>query len=148
MRVRPLEEADVQLVDPRLPLHRLDQQGGVYLVAWDGDEPIGHAFLALAGTKLGVPEIQDVYVAPERRRTGVAKALSQAAEDEARRRGCERISLSVGTGNEAARALYAKLGYEDAGIAPERVAGTIELRGRPVEVDDTLFYLVKALQSP
>src|SRR5437763_1873897 len=37
------------------------------------------------------------------------------------------------------------LGFADAGLAPERVAGTIELRGREVVVDDVLLYLVKRL---
>ncbi|HEX6700239.1 MAG TPA: GNAT family N-acetyltransferase [Gaiellaceae bacterium] len=131
-------------VDERLPLHRLGQ-AGTYLVAWDGEEPVGHAFVAWSGTKLGVPEIQDVWVVPDRRRSGVATALSCAAENEARRRGATRISLSVGIGNDAARALYERLGFAEAGLAPERVAGTINLRGQDVQVDDVLVYLVKPL---
>ena len=114
-------------------------------MAWDSDEPVGHAFVAWSGTKLGVPEIQDVWVLPERRRSGVATALTEAAEEEARRTGASRISLSVGIANEAARALYDRLGYADAGVAPELVAGTINLRGEDVEVDDVLLYLVKEL---
>jgi ribosomal protein S18 acetylase RimI-like enzyme len=144
LTIRPLDDAEVAAVDARLPLHRLGQRG-TYLVAWDGADPIGHAFVVWSGTKLGVPEIQDVWVLPERRRGGVATALSRAAEDEARRRGADRISLSVGIGNEAARALYERLGFSDAGLAPERVAGTINLRGQDVEVDDVLVYLVKVL---
>ena len=145
MIVRALTDAEVPAVDARLPLHRLGQRG-TYLVAWDGEEPIGHAFVAWSGTKLGVPELQDVWVAPERRRGGVATALTLAAEEKTRRQGMDRISLSVGIANEAARALYEQLGYEPAGVEPERVAGTIVLRGRPVEVDDTLLYLVKLLK--
>ena len=147
MIVRPLADDDVALVDARLPLHRLGQPG-TYLVAWEGEEPVGHAFLAWSWTKLGVPELQDVWVAPERRRGGVATALTLAAEEETRRQGADRISLSVGIANEAARALYEQLGYEPAGVEPERVAGTILLRGRPFEVDDTLLYLVKPLGRP
>jgi len=142
--VRPLGDDELALVDARLPLHRLGQ-AGTYLVAWDGEEPVGHAFVAWSGTKLRIPEIQDVWVAPERRRTGIASDLTRAAEDEARGRDAERISLSVGIANAAARALYEKLDYADAGVPAERVAGTIVLRGRPVEVDDTLLYLVKPL---
>jgi GNAT superfamily N-acetyltransferase len=141
---RPLADDEVALVDARLPLHRLGQPG-TYLVAWDGDEPVGHAFVAWSGTKLGVPEIQDVWVAPERRRGGIASELTRAAEHEARRRGAIRISLSAGIENATARELYEKLGYAEAGVPAERVAGTIVLRGRPVEVDDTLVYLVKRL---
>ena len=48
-------------------------------------------------------------------------------------------------GNVAARQLYAKLGYTASGVDHVRVSGTITLRGRPFEVDDTLVYLVKAL---
>jgi ribosomal protein S18 acetylase RimI-like enzyme len=142
--VRPLADGEVAAVDARLPLHRLGQPG-TYLVAWDGDQPVGHAFVAWSGTKLGMPEIQDVWVLPERRRTGVATALSRAAEDEAKARGFDRISLSVGLANDAARSLYERLGFADTGLAPERVAGTINLRGLDVEVDDVLVYLVKPL---
>ena len=147
MIIRALTDAEVPAVDARLPLHRLDRPG-TYLVAWEGEEPLGHAFVAWSGTKLGVPELQDVWVKPERRRSGVATALTLAAEDETQRQGADQISLSVGIANEAARALYERLGYEPAGVEPERVAGTILLRGRPFEVDDTLLYLVKPLGRP
>jgi hypothetical protein len=66
---------------------------------------------------------------------------------EARLRGWDTISLSVSEhGNVAAQKLYAKLEYVDAGVDPVRVSGTIMLRGRPFDVDDTLVYLVKALR--
>jgi GNAT superfamily N-acetyltransferase len=81
--IRALIDGDVALVDAHLPLNRLDTwrvAGSTYLVAWDGDTPIGHAHVAWAGTELGVPEVQDVYVVPERRREGVAAALTHAAE--------------------------------------------------------------------
>jgi GNAT superfamily N-acetyltransferase len=95
---------------------------------------------------LGVPEIQDVFVVPEQRRRGIAVQFTEAAEQEARFRGWDTISLSVSErGNVAARHLYAKLGYSDAGVDPVRVSGTIMLRGRPLDVDDTLVYLVKAV---
>jgi ribosomal protein S18 acetylase RimI-like enzyme len=85
-------------------------------------------------------------VLPELRRRGIASQLTRAAEDEARRQGWDRISLSVSQeDNPAARLLYAKLGYVDAGAKPVRLLGQILLRGRPFEVDDTLVYLVKDL---
>jgi GNAT superfamily N-acetyltransferase len=146
LTIRRLAADEVERVDAHLPLHRLGQEG-TYLVAWDDTAPIGHAFLVWTGTKLGVPEVQDVWVAPERRREGVATALTAAAEAEATRQGADRISLSVGHENAEARALYEKLGYEDAGVEPERVVGTILLRGRAVEVDDTLLFLAKPLDA-
>ena len=148
IHVRRLSETDVTVVDDALPLNRLDQwrlEGSTFLVAWDDRRPVGHAHLAWDGTKLQVPEIQDVYVAEDARRRGVATALTRAAEAEALARGHHRISLSVGAGNFAAQALYTRLGFQDAGIEPERVQGTIMLRGEPFDVDDTLVYLVKRL---
>jgi GNAT superfamily N-acetyltransferase len=147
--VTELTQGLVETVDRQLPLNRLDQQareGSTYLIAWEGDQPVGHAHIAWNGTHLGLPEIQDVYVPPERRRRGIASQLTHASEDEARRRGWDRMSLSVSQEeNPAAARLYAKLGYVDAGSEPVRVLGQIMLRGRPFEVDDTLVYLVKEL---
>jgi GNAT superfamily N-acetyltransferase len=147
--VRELTANEVEYVDRHLPLSRLDQhveQGSTYLIAWENDEPVGHAHLAWNGTQLGIPEVQDVYVLPEQRRRGIGTLLTRAAEDEARRRGWNAISLSVSeAGNPEARRLYESLGFGDAGIGPVRVSGTIVLRGLPLEVDDTLLYLKKPL---
>jgi GNAT superfamily N-acetyltransferase len=144
IEIRLLGEHELELADSVLPLHRLDG-GGEYLVAWDEGTPIGHAYLAWTETELGVPEIQDVYVLPERRREGIATGLTRAAEQLVAERGHDRCSLSVGEGNHAARRLYTGLGYADAGLAPKRVRGTILLRGQPFEVDDTILYLVKGV---
>ena len=149
LTVTQLQPSEVARVDRCLPLNRLCQQveqGSTYLIAWEDDEPVGHAHIAWIGTHLQLPEIQDVFVLPERRRRGIATRLTSAAEEEARKQGWDSISLSVSQeGNAAARLLYANLGYVDAGTACVRVSGVIMLRGRPFEVDDTLVYLTKAL---
>jgi GNAT superfamily N-acetyltransferase len=127
-----------------LPLARYPHHQ-TYLVAWDGDEPIGHAHVAWEPTRLGVPEIQDVFVPENRRRRGVATALALAAEALALERHHTRISLSYGVANDAARNLYEGLGYRDAGLPPEPVRGLIRVRTGTLEVDDTLVHLVKEL---
>jgi ribosomal protein S18 acetylase RimI-like enzyme len=126
-----------------LGLSRLDQNDGFYLIAWCGDEPIGHAHLALTDP----PEVQDVSVRPEHRRRGVARALTAACEGEARSRGCDHITVTVSGDNEASQALYGGLGYEDSGVPPRRVVGTMMLRTGPLDVDETLLLWSKRLDS-
>jgi ribosomal protein S18 acetylase RimI-like enzyme len=89
--------------------------------------------------------VQDVFVPESHRRQGIGTALTQAAERLAAARGYERISLSFGIANDGARRLYERLGYSRAELEPQRVQGTIIIRGKPVAVDDTLIYLVKEI---
>ena len=137
-----MSDADVARIGDRLPLHRLDSDQ-TYLVAWDGSEPVGHAHVAWEETTLGVPEIGDVFVPAELRGRGIGTELSEAAEQMARERGHRQISISASTANEGALRLYKRLGYRDAGLPPKRVQGTIMVRTGPMEVDDTLLYLIK-----
>jgi ribosomal protein S18 acetylase RimI-like enzyme len=133
--VRSLASTEVDSVASVLGLARLQQGDGFYLVAWDRSEPLGHAHLALTDP----PELQDVEVRPEYRRRGVASALTARAEDEAWSRGFDRLRLGVSVDNSAAQALYRRCGYADAGVAPLRVKGTIEIRTGSIEVDDTIL---------
>ena len=92
MNVRPLRAEDTERVlASGLGLARLPRDdGSFYLVAWDGDEPLGHAHLALTDP----PELQDVSVLPPHRRRGVATALTRAAEREAAARGHPMLTLT------------------------------------------------------
>ena len=152
--VTQLQPSEVAHVDRCLPLNRLDQQradGSTYLVAWDDDQPHrARHVVAWDGTHLSIPEIQDVFVLPERRRRGIAAQLTGAAEQEARlgRLGQHQPQREPTRQRRAARTLYAKLSYADAGVDPVRVSGTIVLRGRPFEVDDTLLYLGEGSLGP
>jgi GNAT superfamily N-acetyltransferase len=142
--VRELTTRDLPKVDAQLPLSRLDG-GQTYLIAWDGADPVGHAHISWERTTLGIPEIQDVFVLPDLRGRGVGTELSRAAEALARKHGHVQVSISASIANEGALRLYRRLGYRDADLPPQRVQGTILIRGTPVEVDDTLLYLVKDL---
>ena len=57
--------------------------------------------------------LEDIYVAPEARGSGVGRALVEAAFERARERGCLRIELDVNEANLAAVALYESLGFEN-----------------------------------
>ena len=133
--IRALDATEIESVAAVLGLARLYQGDGVYLVAWQGTEPIGHAHLALTDP----PELQDVEVRLEHRRRGVASALTAHAEDETRTRGFDRLRLGVSADNAPAQALYRRCGYVDAGMAPKRVQGTIQIRTGPIAVDDTIL---------
>lgn len=141
--VRPLAAEQADRVATVLGLARLDQGDGFYLVAWDGEQPAGHAHLALTDP----PELQDVEVVAQYRRRGVGSALTAAAEAEALRRGFDRLRVTVSVGNAAAQALYRRLGYGDAGLPPRRVLGTVMIRTGPLQVDDTLLTWDKRLSG-
>jgi ribosomal protein S18 acetylase RimI-like enzyme len=133
--IRTLHATEIESVVAVLGLARLHQGDGIYLVAWQGMEPLGHAHLALTDP----PELQDVEVRPEYRRRGVASALTAHAEHETRARGFDRLRLGVSADNAPAQALYRRCGYLDAGLAPQRVKGTVQIRTGPIEVDDTIL---------
>jgi len=142
--VRPLAPEQADRVAAVLGLARLDQGDGFYLVAWDGEQPAGHAHLALTDP----PDLQDVEVVARYRRRGVGSALTAAAEAEALRRGLDRLRVTVSVDNAAAQALYRRLGYSDSGMPPRRAQGTVMIRTGPLEVDDTLLTWDKPLSGP
>jgi len=142
IEVRRLQRDELELVDRHLPLHRLDQPGGEYIIAWENGVPVGHAHV---DWRPDPPEVQDVFVPESHRRRGIASRLSAAAEELVRARGFDRIALDVDVENAGARALYEKLGYQARGTPPRRQAGTIMLRGEPFSFDVVLVDLVKDL---
>ncbi len=88
----------------------------VYLLATPDDDspPVGYAQLRFRHSLwTAAPDcwIEDVFVAPEARRRGVADALVVLALEVARERGARRAELDTSEDNEAARALYARHGF-------------------------------------
>jgi GNAT superfamily N-acetyltransferase len=57
--------------------------------------------------------IEELYVTPPARRTGVARAILAFVVEEARRRGLRALDLEVVHTQRAAFALYRSLGFED-----------------------------------
>ena len=127
-----------------LGLARLHQGNGHYLVAWLEGEPVGHAYLTFTNP----PELQDVEVREAFRRRGVARLLVGAAEISAFQRDARALRLSVSAHDERVQTLYRSLGFEDTGLAPLTVRGTIQIRSGPLDVDDVLLTWEKALEPP
>ena len=116
LQIKELAENEVERISAVLGLARLRQGNGHDLVAWEDDEPVGHAHLALTDP----PELQDVSVRPEYRRRGVATALAAAAERAVVAEKGRRLRLSVSVDNEAlAPALEEDLGSATSGCRPD-----------------------------
>lgn len=62
--------------------------------------------------------IVSVYVDAAHRRTGLARALMEAALAHARQAGARLVELTVTVGNDGARRLYRSLGFYSYGIEP------------------------------
>lgn len=124
----------------------------VQLVAWDRDVPVGrgtvlfpeHEEYSVSATRESCAEVRDVFVVPERRRSGVATVIMQALEDASRANGWSRIGLAVSTSQDAepARRLYEALGYRLA-HGPFISSTTLTSDDGQVPVGSAMTYLVK-----
>jgi len=84
---------------------------GTFLVARLGGRPVGCGALRAVVDRPGVAEVKRMYVAPEDRGRGVARALLAALEADARRLGYRGLILETGTRQPEAMALYASSGW-------------------------------------
>jgi len=88
------------------------------LIAWNGGEAVGLAvYFREFSTWLGKPGVyvQDLYVAPSQRGTGLGSKLMQAVYDRARGWSAAYCKLMVHADNEAAIAFYRRLGFHVVG---------------------------------
>ena len=162
LEIRPLQAGELPLVEHTLARYpgkhreRLEGQRrgeSVYLVAWEGDEPVGHLNLRLRGRKLpdrarrfSAAQIEDLRVARAHRRRGVARELMRRAADEASANGFNVVGLGVDVGNTPARRLYFAEGYEESGTGEFIVSYPyIDAEGYERQAHETCTYLVKKL---
>jgi GNAT superfamily N-acetyltransferase len=143
---------------PEFHQNRFESQqdrDSVYLIAWDGDAPVGHLNLKLKGSdedyvrdRLGLlPELNAIGTyPPEMRSRGIGRELIDRAEQICREKGFEKVGLAVETSNLRARELYEKLGYVDFGIGEfDSVWYEAQEDGSKLKVADHCVYLVKEL---
>ena len=94
---------------PRAGASELSAPGGEFIVGWrDGEAICCGGIKDLGG---GACEIKKMYVAPEARGQGIARALLDELENRARRRGYEIARLDTGPRQPHARSLYEAEGY-------------------------------------
>ncbi|GLY41231.1 N-acetyltransferase [Amycolatopsis sp. NBRC 101858] len=108
---RPITEAELTHYVAEEPGTDLVSPTGAFLVGYRDGEAAG-----CAGTRVvapGVSELTKVFVKPAHRGSGIAPLLVAAAEDAARRLGATLMRLDTRDDLVEARALYAKLGYDE-----------------------------------
>ena len=96
--------------DPHRDIERkLQVQPELFLVATDDDALIGTVMAGYDGHRGWLYYLATL---PDRRGEGIARALVAEAESRLLAMGCPKVQLMVRPENEAARGLYAALGYE------------------------------------
>jgi GNAT superfamily N-acetyltransferase len=86
-----------------------ERSGGFWVTA-DGGKIVGTFGLEASGD--GAMELRRMYVDPDWRRRGIARRMLHLAEEECRRRGRPRMSLSTSELQREALSLYRNAGYE------------------------------------
>lgn len=85
------------------------------LMAVEGDQPRGVIVCVESFSTFyaqPVLNIHDLVIAPGSRGRGLGRQLMEAAEQEAHRRGCCKMTLEVVTSNEPAKGLYRSCGFQ------------------------------------
>lgn len=104
-----------RLIQARRSLERLLRYDAAQLLlARRATGLVGFAAISWGFSTTGMPilRIQDLFTAPQARRTGVASALLAHLCQQARQRGANRIQLETAIDNLAARRLYERAGFE------------------------------------
>ncbi len=111
-------------------MSELAPRAGTPLVTlgYRGAEPVGFLSAPVFGVRC---ELRRIGVAPEHRGRGWGRDLLSHAIARAAAYGCDRIELEVAADNTPARALYARLGFQQVGRRPRYYAG--EGRSQPVD---------------
>jgi len=97
-------------VPPRLTPEDVEPPAGRWVVAYRRAQPVGCA--ALKRLDEHTAEIKRVYVAPEARGTGVARAILARLEQIAHDVGYTRLRMDTGARQPASVALFSSSGYE------------------------------------
>jgi len=140
LSIRPIATADIELCarmmersEPWITLGRGYESGLAMLndasrerhAAVLGDQVAGFVVLLMQGALVGY--LQTICVAPERRGSGVGRALMDYAEDLVFARYAN-LFLMVSDFNAPAQRFYAQLGYEQVGVLRDYlVAGRSEI---------------------
>lgn len=121
----------------------------IYIVK-KGDDIAGYTLISWSPRyslykKLGIPEIQDIFIFPKFRRQGLATALIGQCERIINNKNCEYVGISVALhkGVGPAQRLYVKLGYMPDGYGVTYDRNPVDAGDmRPID-DDLCIMLLK-----
>jgi GNAT superfamily N-acetyltransferase len=120
LRLRALEESpDAFLATIAEAQARSDEDWRDWSSGSDGVIFVDEAFGGMAGgfvTDDGDAMLWGMWVAPERRGSGLAEALARAVVEWAREQGVPRVVLWVVIGNVPAERFYERLGFRPTGV--------------------------------
>jgi GNAT superfamily N-acetyltransferase len=109
--------------------------GRLLLAEYDGQMA---GMVCLQRIEADVGKVDHVYVRPELRRRGIARALLEQLIEEARQIGYDRVRLDTARVWLAARSLYASVGFHEI----DRYPGT----GVPEEFESMAVYMERTLR--
>jgi GNAT superfamily N-acetyltransferase len=98
----------ISAIVDKLPAPYTPPTGGLW-VAWEKDEAVGCVALQSLSDDTG--EVKRMYVRPEHRGKGIARALAHVVIDEARARGYAKLRLGTLASMLPAQNLYTSLGF-------------------------------------
>ena len=110
-------------------LENLAAENCLNVVAWNGDEPIGHAMLV--SDEDGAYELA-IFVLGEYQNAGIGTGLIKALLGAGQADGVERVWLTVERWNKPATALYRKVGF----VPTSDEGFELEMAARLAEGDD------------
>jgi GNAT superfamily N-acetyltransferase len=109
--IAPLYPGWTPDVGPSATAVELSPPGGLFLVAYMDDQPVGCGGIKrLSDT---TAELKRLYVAPHARNRGLAHSLVAALEDGARHAGYRVVRLDTGANQPAALELFRSAGYRE-----------------------------------
>ena len=119
----------------------------IILAAWKGDDFLGHITvqdqsLYTPFRRHNIPEIVDLWVQPDYRRLGVARALLTEAEHYARGKNAAMLGMGVGITQDygAAHRLYASFDFKPDGSGAWK-SGVNLKNGDTVAIDDDVMLM-------
>jgi ribosomal protein S18 acetylase RimI-like enzyme len=117
------EQQAAKETDGSLP-DGVDTEGVALLVGETAGEVVGLVWVGPAPGGRAGWWIYDIEVVPAQRGRGYGRALLEAAEREAQRRGAESMGLNVFAGNDVALSLYESSGYQVAATQMQKRFGS------------------------